>query len=345
MFHVESVFRKSYAGSVFKPSSFPAISVPISKLVGTASRHIPFRKPLRPIEQPLISAVSATAIAAALRKAELLRETRCGMQLFLYANNHIHSPVLQELGRLREITFRMAGEGTGKALDVDRFDTVYQHIILWHPENQEICGAYRLGDASTLVSAHDVSGVYCSDLFELNDAAATMLQQGIELGRSFIQAKYQGTRALDYLWQGIGTAFERMPHSQYAFGAVSLSADYGAKSSADIIAHFQHYYGATDQIATPLRAYKQPKFCHYLARFNGNDECADFRLLKLLLSERGQSVPMLFKQYSDLCEPGGVNFMAYSIDPDFGSCIDAFVTVDINKIKAAKKARYFPNRG
>ncbi|MFN2286807.1 MAG: GNAT family N-acyltransferase, partial [Chromatocurvus sp.] len=130
----------------------------------------------------------------------------------LYLVDYYASPcVMRELGRLREYTFRSIGEGTGQPRDIDRYDPDYLHLVLWDPDEREIAGAYRLAEAGRLIDSRGISALYSNSLFHLPDSVLPQLRQGLELGRSFVQPRYQTRHSLDYLWWGIGAFLKRNP--------------------------------------------------------------------------------------------------------------------------------------
>lgn len=138
-----------------------------------------------------------------LAGCESLGETADGKSILL-----VHADtapcVMRELGRLRELTFRSIGEGTGRPRDLDRHDARYLQLVLWDPRELEIAGAYRLGDAGTLFRQDGLDALYTHSLFDFGPGMQPILEQGLELGRSFVQPRYQNRQSLDYLWQGIG---------------------------------------------------------------------------------------------------------------------------------------------
>src|SRR5690606_21950348 len=113
------------------------------------------------------------------------------------------------------------------------YDTYYDQLILWSPEDLEIVGAYRLGNVAQIIASHGIKGLYTSSLFDYTDAMLPHLPQGLELGRSFVQPRYWGKRALDYLWQGIGAVLRRHPEYRYLFGAVTLSNEFSPTAKAE----------------------------------------------------------------------------------------------------------------
>jgi putative hemolysin len=290
-----------------------------------------------------------TAIAAAENRAELqqclknaceyLGETSDGKIMYLYQHQG-SSPILREIGRLREVAFRAVGEGTNKRRDIDRYDAFYYHLILWDKEDLEIAGAYRFGDAKTIIENDSVKGLYSASLFDYQPEMAPYFEQGLELGRSFVQPKYWGKRSLDYLWFGIGAFLQRYPDFRYLFGPVSLS-DHYPKAAKDLLVQFYAlYFGRSDKIATSKLPYLLPK--NYPHNFSGDNYKADFNQLKHLLANMGMVVPTLYKQYTETYQEGGVHFIDFNIDPDFNHCIDGLVLADLNALKPKKRARYMP---
>ena len=276
--------------------------------------------------------------------AELLGETPDGKQIYLYKQREADC-VMREIGRLRELTFRTVGEGTGLPRDIDRYDREYLQLLLWDRENLEIAGAYRLGCADDLLQQQGWNGLYTHSLFRFGDGARVMLQQGLELGRSFVQPRYQDRKSLDYLWWGIGAFIRRYPHYRYLFGPVSISRYYGEEDIARLVYFYSKHYGRPDLgIEATLPFVMKTE---YSARFEerygqlGREE--GFKLMQRDLGERGLSVPPLYKHYIEAANPEGVHFGAFNVDPDFSDCVDGFVLVDLKQLKPRKQKRYLGN--
>ncbi|MBQ4812283.1 acyltransferase [Pseudoalteromonas luteoviolacea] len=277
----------------------------------------------------------------AIEQCERLGETSDGMQIYLYQYQG-SSAIFRELGRLREIAFRAVGEGSGKRRDTDKYDMYYQQLVLWDAKQLELVGAYRLASARQVVKEHGVKGLYTSSLFSYKDDMQTYFDQGLELGRSFVQPKYWGRKSLDYLWYGIGAFIKRYPEHRYLFGPVSLSNSLPDKAKAMLVYHYQHYFSQLPELAMPNNEFKlsQSQLSTCQSLFSGDDIKEDFAELKHILANMGAQVPTLFKQYTELCEESGANFLSFSIDPDFNNCIDGLVLVDLTKLKANKAKRY-----
>lgn len=299
------------------------------------------KKNIFKVENGIAVAEVSGEIKNALKSASVLGETLDGKKILLYASD-IENCVLKEIGRLREISFRHVGEGSGKKRDIDEYDFYYKHIIIWDDDALEIAGAYRIGECSRIVEDFDQEGLYTSTLFKFDEGFEYYLEQGLELGRSFVQPKYWNSRALDYLWQGLGAYVRTHSDIRYLFGAVSVSATFNEKAQALLIYFYQHYFKADYPLVTHKDPYrmsaKMKKYCRNV--FEGNNYRADQRRLKEELGYMGYAVPTLYKQYADVCEQGGVHFYDFGYDKAFNDCIDGFILVDLSKMKTAKRKRY-----
>ncbi|MGI9535998.1 MAG: GNAT family N-acyltransferase, partial [Desulfocapsaceae bacterium] len=276
----------------------------------------------------------------AVHEGSMLGRTPDGKAIFLFEAAQ-SSPVLREIGRLRELSFRAVGEGSGKRRDLDHFDHYYQHLILWDEDDLEIAGAYRFVDAGKVVAELGAKGLYSGSLFKLEAPRSTFLENGLELGRSFVQPRYWGKRSLDYLWYGIGAYLVKNPHFRFLFGPVSISNAQPGMAKELLIYFYKLYFSPDARLScsrNPFR-FSQP-MASLEKEFCGTDYKADFRKLKSLLANLGTTVPPLYKQYTGLCEPGGVVFLDFNIDPAFNNCVDGLVIVDIKKLKEAKRKRY-----
>jgi len=275
-----------------------------------------------------------------LKNSTVLGKTNDGKIIYLY-NYTPDSAILKEIGRLREISFRKVNEGVNKKRDIDKYDKYYQHIILWDEEELDIVGSYRIGNAKEIYEKYGFDGFYTNTLFKFRDNFKPYLEDSIELGRSFVQPKYWGSRALDYLWFGIGAYLKANPQIKYMYGPVSLSANLPPIAQDLIVGFYKYYY-------TP-----KTTFIKEIEKFTYNFEYDDelnivsdlsykdnLKMLKNSLKAIDCCIPTLYKQYSELCEEGGVEFHGFNVDPNFSNCIDGFILVHVNKIKESKKQRY-----
>jgi putative hemolysin len=171
-----------------------------------------------------------------LKNCIQLGQTSDGKEILLF-DAFKESAIMREIGRLREMTFRKVEEGTGGRRDMDSFDKYYRHIIVWDGNELEIAGAYRIGEGSKIMQKRGLEGFYANSLCEYLDSFTPFAESGIELGRSFVQPKYWGSRALDYLWQGVGAYLRQHPDVKYMFGPVSLSRVY-PKTALNMLVFF-----------------------------------------------------------------------------------------------------------
>jgi putative hemolysin len=296
------------------------------------------REELFETERAIAHPESRKVLIDELNSCSRIGETADGKSIYLLEDTS-DSAILREIGRLREIAFRAVGEGTGNRRDMDKFDYYYKHIVLWDQNDMEIVGSYRIADIHKL---SEEQTLYSETLFSYEESLQKKFPTAMELGRSFIQPKYWGKRSLDYLWFGIGAYIRQNPHIRYLFGSVSLSNDYPAYAKDMLVYYFSKYYGTDINLARSFNPYRiKPVQKAKLERlFSHLDQQEAFKVLKKELSEMNVSVPTLFKQYSDLCEEGGVTFYDFGVDPDFGDCVDSVVWIDMLKLKEKKRKRY-----
>ncbi|GAA5217029.1 lysophospholipid acyltransferase family protein [Corallincola platygyrae] len=299
------------------------------------------KSPLFRTEKGISHPENRSYLQQALKECELLGETPDGKQILLYKDG-VNSIIMREIGRLREVAFRAVGEGSGKKRDLDKYDNYYEQLILWDPSDLEIAGAYRLAPTKKIVEERGVRGLYTASLFQFEQEMKPYLDAGLELGRSFVQPRYWGKRSLDYLWHGIGAYISRYPECRYLFGPVSISKDMPEAARDLMIRFYLQYFGSESEIARSNRPYRLADNSQLTEAFQGDNYAEDFLVLKNMLANMGCSVPTLYKQYSEVCEPGGVKFLDFGIDPDFGACIDGLVLVDITMLKEKKRQRYMP---
>jgi putative hemolysin len=276
-----------------------------------------------------------------LENAQSLGETKDGKKIYLYSNSE-DNVLINEIGRLREISFRQVKEGSGKKRDIDEFDYHYEHIILWDDKDLEIVGSYRVVKAQDIIDIFEVEGLYTSSLFKYKDEFAQYFAEGIELGRSFVQPKYWNSRALDYLWQGIGAYLRENPSIRYMFGGVSISRSYNDDAVSLLVYFYMNYFGSKQKIVEHMDSYQisNDNLRRFETLFLHDSYEEDLFTLKNELQASGYAIPTLYKQYSDLCDEDGVQFMDFGVDKEFDNCVDGFIVVDTHKFKAQKRKRY-----
>lgn len=313
----------------------------IAQQMRTHVYRLPRRRPtVFPTSTAIAHPEPALAVRRALREAEQLGETRDGKQILLL-DAHADNPALREIGRLRELAFRRVGEGTGARRDLDRYDLHYRHIVLWDEQALTIAGAYRLGEAGPILRERGPAGLYSASLFDYAPAANEFLDGAVELGRSFVQPAYWGSRSLDYLWQGIG-AYLRCRPVRHLIGPVSLSAALPLAAREWIVHYHRHYFGDPERLAVarnPFVVSAQVE-AEASAAWSGRTQAEALAHLRARLDGMGAQLPVLYKQYADVCEPDGVRFLAFGVDPAFGGCVDGLVRLDLTRLRPAKRSRY-----
>ena len=292
-------------------------------------------------EKNIIHPVSKKEIKFELLKSELLGITKDNKKIYLceYPNSE---NVLKEISRLRELTFRKVGEGTGKKYDLDIFDRYYKHIVLWDEDELEIVGSYRLGITKELIEMGGKDYIYNSKQFEFTNQMDNFFENGLELGRSFVQQKYWGTNALDYLWQGIGAYLSKYNDIRYLIGAVSISNNYHEDAQNLIVSYYKKWFSFDNKIAKAKQPFEiSDKHYNLINSILVSDDYEkDLKYLKNALKNYGLTVPVLLRKYTDICEYGHVHFLDFGIDETFGNSIDCFIILDLQYLKSDFKKRY-----
>lgn len=332
-------------GDIIPYSAFEQMKLPKHGLVDLFHRHhvqvSKGSKGLFATQRSIAPPENRKILRDKLKSSELLGETSDGKEIYL-VNYETDSPVIRELGRLRELSFRVVEEGTGERRDIDHYDNHYMHLVLWDDDDLEIAGAYRLCDTAKIIPSLGKSGLYSSTIFDYQDAMAPFFEQGLELGRSFVQPRYWGRRSLDYLWYGIGALCRSNPNYRYLFGAVSISDAYPEAAKSMIAYFYAAHFQPEQKLVEPIEPYLIGPECEKELSpvFQGKDYQSEFAKLKSRLKHMDSSVPTLFKQYGELCTPGGVVLSDFGLDLGFSNALDGFVMVDTWKLKPAKRERY-----
>ncbi|MEM6391180.1 MAG: GNAT family N-acyltransferase [Planctomycetota bacterium] len=291
------------------------------------------------------------AIAAATDASELAREIEVlparrllssGSGLAVYQVKPGECPaVMREIGRAREITFRGVGEGSGNALDLDRYDEHYRQLVLWDPLQQRVAGGYRLGLVDQLFARQGVEGLYSHSLFDFDRRLVRQLGPCLELGRSFVHPDYQRSFApLLLLWQGIARFVSRHPRYRRLLGPVSISAEYTSMSRLLL----SRFLESTRSIPT-LGRLLRPRHPLYHPRPTGYDprqfssvvqSIEDINTLISELESDGKSMPVLLRQYLKL----GGKLLGFNVDPEFGNVVDGLILIDLYETEPRVLGRY-----
>lgn len=235
---------------------------------------------------------------------------------------------LREIGRLREVTFRAAGEGSGRALDLDEFDRHYWHLFVWHRREREIVGGYRLADCGELPAK---PGDYAATLFHFPATWRGVRAQAAELGRSFVAARYQKSfQPLLLLWKGIGVFVMQRPHLRYLYGPVSISADYSRASRAAIAGYFSRW---------PRGFRPRNPMTHALAMWpmGRRRNLEELETQVAAQEPDGKGLPVLLRHYLNL----GGEVLCMNLDREFGDALDGLVLLDLKRTPEKQMVRYF----
>jgi hypothetical protein len=241
-----------------------------------------------------------------------------------------------EIGRLREETFRAAGEGTGKARDLDEHDLYYLQLIIWDREQKKIAGGYRLGLGDSIFKRYGANGFYTHSLFKMKPGFFPILQQSVELGRTYVTAEYQRHRLpLFLLWKGILHFLLANPKYRYLLGPVSISKDYSDASKGIIVEFVRRFFFDQNLAAlvSPRKAFK-PKIKSVDTKLLAQTLRGEFDALESLIETIEPAhfkVPVLFRQYLRQ----NAKFIAFNVDPHFSNCLDGLMILDIAQLPAS----------
>ena len=300
--------------------------------------------------EDIIDPIDRTILKQELSKDCFLRTTRKGNNEIYTVNIHNAPNVLREIGRLREVTFRDSGGGTGLALDLDDFDTsenCYQQLIVWSPEDEEIIGGYRYILCANVLGNPSKVELSTSHYFKFTDRfIKDYLPHTIELGRSWVQPNFQptvnprkGLFALDNIWDGLGAVVVNNPTIQYFFGKVTMYPSYNTEAR-DFLLHFmEHYFPDNENLISPHNPLKQD-YDHeaYTALLEGLNFKDGFKVLNNFVKERGEYVPPLVNIYMNLSPT--MKTFGTAVNADFGNVEETGILVPFKDIYQEKKDRY-----
>ena len=241
--------------------------------------------------------------------------------------------ILNELGRLREITFREVGEGTNRSTDFDEFDLYYHQLIIWDTEARQIVGGYRIGMGAEIIEQFGIPGFYTHSLFKMSKGFKETLQQSLELGRSFIVSEYQRkSLPLFLLWKGILYFLLKNPQYRYLIGPVSISNTYSEKSKELIIRHIMANYYDYEKAALvkPRNRFKVKTNDPHLneAMLHLTPQLSSLDKFIGDVDQNNHGLPVLLKKYLGL----NAKIVAFNVDPKFNNCVDGMLVLDIYDI-------------
>ncbi len=289
----------------------------------------PKRRRLAPLAPPVPTADLARDFAA-IPPDQYLLDSGQFVVVHSFAAQIPH--ILEDIGRLRETTFREVNEGTGQARDLDNFDPHYRHLFMWDREARAIVGAYRFALTDEVIAAHGIDGLYTSTLFHYKPAFLEALGPAVEMGRSFIVSAYQRKQAsLMTIWRAIGQFVVQHPRYKTLFGPVSINPDYHAVSK-DLMVQFLRRHKFDDKLSSLVRP-KRPPSKQALRGSEKNALLASVRDIddvSALVSEievDKKGVPVLLRHYLKM----NGRLISFNVDPAFGQCLDGLIMVDLTE--------------
>jgi hypothetical protein len=301
--------------------------------------------------KPIIPPVDRELIEKELTEDKLLRKTNNGNNLLYVVTQHDSPQIMTEIGRLREIAFRMAGGGTGKEIDIDVYDTMeapYKQLFVWDPAEKEILGGYRFYICSEAITDSDGNcNLATARLFRFSKRfREEFMPHMIELGRSFVQPAYQSTNrkgkgiyAMDNLWDGLGAIWMRYPHIKYFFGKVTMYTTFNAEAR-DLILYFMNkYFPDRENLVAPfepLQLTTDPGLIESI--LCGNSYQEDYKLLSQNVRARGENIPPLINAYMSLSPT--MKVFGTSMNYSFGAVEETAIMVTLNDMYIEKIERH-----
>jgi putative hemolysin len=294
---------------------------------------------------PIVEPVPGTLLGAEVERLPAhCRLCELGdLQVFIAEARQIPA-VLREIGRLREVTFRAVGEGTGKAIDLDRFDEKYLHLFMWNKAKSEVVGSYRLGQVDEILEREGLPGLYTSSLFKFRSGFLERLGPSLELGRSFVRVEYQRkATSLALLWRGVGEFLVRNPRYKILFGPVSISRDYNDYSRRLMIEYLEANHW-DDDFAPLVKAKNPPR-----QRLDAGERKAlslvrdadDVSALISEIEDDNKGMPVLLRHYLKL----NARILSFNVDPAFGHCTDGLIVVDLRTADTKMLKRFMGDEG
>lgn len=304
------------------------------------------------MEQTIIEPIDKALIKSELTSERQLRMTNKSHNEIYIVDIHNAPNTLREIGRLREIAFRAAGGGTGKALDLDEFDlceNCYKQLIVWNPEAEEIIGGYRyiLG-TDVEIDAQGQPILATSHMFRFSEKfVSEYLPQTIELGRSFVSLPYQNTSAngskslfaLDNLWDGLGALIVIKPNVKYFFGKMTMYPSYIRKGRDMILYFLKKHFDDKENLILPMKPLKIESDEQELAAlFCETDFKDDYRILNREIRKLGYNIPPLVNAYMSLSPT--MKLFGTAINDGFGDVEETGILIAVDEILEQKRVRH-----
>lgn len=298
--------------------------------------------------QQVIEPVDKSLIKAELNAATFLRTTRKGDNEIYCVNVHNAPNTVREIGRLREITFRAAGGGTGEAIDLDEFDTgevCYDQLVLWSPEDEEIVGGYRYILCQNAIQK-DAIHLSTSHYFQFSDTFITnYLPVTIELGRSWIQPNFQpannyrkGLFALDNIFDGLGGLIKKYPSIEYFFGKFTMYPSYAPEARNYLLEFLDYYFPDMEKLVTPIHPLEIANKSYAENELKDLPYKEGYRKLNAFVKEKGEFIPPLVNVYMNLSPT--MKVFGTCVNNDFGGVEETGILIKIADIFEDKKERH-----
>lgn len=290
------------------------------------------------IKKPIKKIITQDSTSSFIKEVDFLRTSEGRLlqsknyEVFFAKAKEIPN-LLQEIGRLREITFRAVGEGTNKAIDLDKYDAYYYHLFLWDREAKCLVGAYRMGLGKEIYKEHGIKGFYIQNLFRIESELHQMMENTIEMGRAFIIQEYQQKpMPLFLLWKGIVHVTLRYPAYKYLMGGVSISNQFSDFSKSLMIEFMKsHYYDPyVAQYIQPKKEYKV-KLKDADKDFVFDATKADMQKFDKFIDEiepGALRIPVLIKKYVKQ----NARLVAFNVDPKFNNAVDGLMYIKVSDI-------------
>ena len=297
--------------------------------------------PLRSKKTPA-AIIPAVDVSTCRHEVESLPDNqtllRQGGHIVCFANAQQIPQLLREIGRLREISFRQAGEGTGEPVDLDLFDAHYLHLFVWNQERSQVVGAYRFAGTDEVLSRFGPQGLYTSTLFRFRRDFLSRVDPALELGRSFVRPECQRSfEPLLLLWKGIGHYVARHPRYRILFGPVSISDTYSPASRALMVSFLkERHFDAS--LAPSVRAKHKYQARPLRSMVANADELSD--VVSDLEPDR-KGLPVLLRQYLNV----GGQILDFSVDRHFSGVLDGLIVVDLAKTDTRLIDKYLGKAG
>lgn len=300
---------------------------------------------------PVIDPVPVELLKAELTPERFLRHSNRGGNDLYVVDAFCAPNVMREIGRLREIAFRLGGGGTGKEVDIDEFDVMtppLQQLVVWDPAEEQIVGGYRFILGRDVHTELDGSPrIATGHMFRFSPKfMSEYMPYTIELGRSFVRVEMQATRrsgaifALDNLWDGLGALVVKHPEIKYLFGKVTMYPEYNTECRDMILHFFRRHFADLDMLVRPIIPLATATDCKRLDELfpEGGEFREDYKKLNHLVREYGINIPPLVNAYMTLSPT--MRYFGTAINPEFGDVEESAILVTVDEITEDKKRRH-----